>query len=691
MISVTFSGDNDRIVSEAAYQYDYGQTLEINGLDLEPLVEVDFSADGDDETITMTGSTSSRVTTVDIPNDMFLKSWKWDYKVHAYIYVTDATSGITVKHIIIPVRHREERSEEEPTPTQQSALDAAIAHMSEYAIDIDTTLTQSGDAADAAAVGTEISAIKDDIANLPSIADTDAEDVDLDLTDSSGNVIMRLADGHVQTKEFDSSTLAASFAAKISTQQSAEDAGKALVVGDDGTVAPADVAVEVDDTLTQSGEAADAKAVGDAIAAIGTASSPVSVMDSDATDVDLDLTDNSGNVLMRLKDGHIQTKNFDSSSIIPTSDTGVVAQNAVIEDGIYAACRYHQPSASSKQFCMLIAGDIHEDATRMARIVTYLNAIDAFDCGIMLGDIAGSDFLDDTTYYTSALASVEKPFLTVIGNHDAGSDNKVANCYTNLSDLIAKIITPNIQYADLASGEYVSGNGYYYKDFSTYGIRIIVLNQYEYPTDNNGTTFTYRHGWSCYSQSQITWLCDTLASTPSNYGVIIALHSNPHSVAIDHDSDFTASTMTYNSITPESCMDVTNGGVLVDIVDAWINGTSLSQTYGYTVSGSWSDISVNVDFSSRGTGEFITWLGGHWHMSIKSTSYHHTDQQMYTVDCASLTSSTQGDTPRKEGTRSEDCFCAIAVDRSNRKVKIFRVGAHFTKDGADRLYGAYTY
>ena len=158
MISVTFTKDEVKLVAPAAYQYDYGQVLEINGLHLSPTVEIDFSADGDEETITMTGTTTAGVTTVDIPDDMFSKKWKWDYVVNAYVYVVDETSGITKKQIRIPVRHREERSEEEPTPAQRSALDEAIAAMAEYSLELDPTLANEGDAADAKATGDAIAA-----------------------------------------------------------------------------------------------------------------------------------------------------------------------------------------------------------------------------------------------------------------------------------------------------------------------------------------------------------------------------------------------------------------------------------------------------------------------------------------------------------------------------------------------------
>ena len=56
-----------------------------------------------------------------------------------------------------------------------------------------------------------------------------------------------------------------------------------------------------------------------------------------------------------------------------------------------------------------------------------------------------------------------------------------------------------------------------------------------------------------------------------------------------------------------------------------------------------------------------------------------------------MTAALQGDTPRKAGTRSEDAICVLAVDRTSKKVKLLKIGAHFTKDGDDRLFGAFSY
>lgn len=476
---------------------------------------------------------------------------------------------------------------------------------------------------DQVVLGEEVCRAMNAIQGKPEMKNSSKTGVDLDFTDNFGNVVVRLENGHIETKEFYSKK------------------------------------------------------------------APQSVNDSALGD--LDITDESGNVIVRMKDGHIKTKNFDSADLY-----GVVARNKDIIDGIYAACGWHQPTSTSKQFCLLVSGDCHSEKKRMDSLVQFLNSVDAFDAGIMLGDICMTSWENSAEYYTESLQAVQKPFLTVIGNHDAGwarqgQTSNPENGYTNLSDLCAKFITPNIGFADLAEGEYTAGNTYYYKDFTSQKIRIIVLNLYEYPNDINNGTFVYTRGQNCFSQEQITWFCNTLASTPSDFGVIIAQHSASSKMQCDLSSDW-VSRMTSAAFQPEDLMDHdTDGWIIPQIVDAWINGTSLTKTFGYAVSGSWTSISVDVDFTSRGTGEFITYIGGHWHATILSNVYGYTDQKSFNVECLSLENAVYGDVPRKEGTRSEDCFCALAVDRTKKTVKLFYIGAHFTRNAVNRQYGQYSY
>ncbi|MBR4331780.1 MAG: right-handed parallel beta-helix repeat-containing protein, partial [Clostridia bacterium] len=179
----------------------------------------------------------------------------------------------------------------------------------------------------------EIGELSEAQSKAPAIEDNSASGTDLDVCDASGNVLARFAGGHVQTKNFDSSSLSSSLAAKVSIQQSSSDAGKAMIVGNDGTLAPAEIPaqVEIDDTLSVSGDAADAKAVGDTIEDIEedmetleTAFTKTpAIQDNTAAGTDLDVTDSQGNVILRLKGGHIQTKNFNSDQTV--NDTCYVA------------------------------------------------------------------------------------------------------------------------------------------------------------------------------------------------------------------------------------------------------------------------------------------------------------------------------------------------------------------------------
>ena len=85
------------------------------------------------------------------------------------------------------------------TGTQEEpVLNLSIPQGQDGAItNLDTTLTVSGKAADAKAVG-------DRFDDIPKISETDADGTDLDIADSSGNVLVRFANGHIRTNEFDS-------------------------------------------------------------------------------------------------------------------------------------------------------------------------------------------------------------------------------------------------------------------------------------------------------------------------------------------------------------------------------------------------------------------------------------------------------------------------------------------------------
>ena len=108
------------------WQYDYGQVLRITGPELPPAVEVQFSLDEKSgETLSRVGTTVDGVTDVKIPDELLAHSATSDYRIYAYIYLTDETSGKTKYEIAIPVRARSkptsptEDPEPEPLPEER--------------------------------------------------------------------------------------------------------------------------------------------------------------------------------------------------------------------------------------------------------------------------------------------------------------------------------------------------------------------------------------------------------------------------------------------------------------------------------------------------------------------------------------------------------------------------------------------
>ena len=94
--------------TSGAWQYDYGQILRIQGLNLPKAVEIHFSLE---ETggisVTRIGTTKDSVTDVPIPDSM-LENEESDqnYNVYAFVFLTTRNSGNTEYRIKIPVKAR---------------------------------------------------------------------------------------------------------------------------------------------------------------------------------------------------------------------------------------------------------------------------------------------------------------------------------------------------------------------------------------------------------------------------------------------------------------------------------------------------------------------------------------------------------------------------------------------------------
>ena len=109
MVIVAFKpGEKEISKYEELDQYDYGQILRIQGLNLPPAVEIHFALQKTGGTSkTRIGITKDGVTDVPIPDSMLENGdTEDDYSIYAFIYITDETSGQTEYRITLRVKAR---------------------------------------------------------------------------------------------------------------------------------------------------------------------------------------------------------------------------------------------------------------------------------------------------------------------------------------------------------------------------------------------------------------------------------------------------------------------------------------------------------------------------------------------------------------------------------------------------------
>ena len=107
MITAVFY-ESDVARASGLWQWDYGQTLRIQGLQLNPAVEIHFAlTETGGESETRIGVTHDCVTDVTVPDSMLENGGTTqDYYIYAWVYLSDDTSGETIKHIKMPVKSR---------------------------------------------------------------------------------------------------------------------------------------------------------------------------------------------------------------------------------------------------------------------------------------------------------------------------------------------------------------------------------------------------------------------------------------------------------------------------------------------------------------------------------------------------------------------------------------------------------
>ena len=128
MLIANFSRKGEEIeINEELWHWDYGQKIQITGLDLPEIFEVHFSWKDLETAKVVTGSTIDGVSTVDIPNAALQQK----RMITAYIYISDPEEGKTVNIIYMMVNSRK-APEGFETPEDVDLFHYTLAAASEY-------------------------------------------------------------------------------------------------------------------------------------------------------------------------------------------------------------------------------------------------------------------------------------------------------------------------------------------------------------------------------------------------------------------------------------------------------------------------------------------------------------------------------------------------------------------------------
>lgn len=284
----------------------------------------------------------------------------------------------------------------------------------------------------------------------------------------------------------------------------------------------------------------------------------------------------------------------------------------------------HIAGDTATPLTLLHFSDPHADTDAINRILTdadnYSASIDEMICtGDMVANTAGQ------------IASWWNPnVLTCIGNHDSASyDSSTGYDWTALSmaDRDAYYIAPFESNWDIT---HTTGTSYYYKDYATQKIRLIVMDAMLYT--NNGAEAT----------AQTAWLASLLADAISNnLHVLIAIHS-VHGGATPIECSFSK----YGEVTMPTQADCNTPQVVIDAV-----ATAISNGL-----------------------KFIGYIVGHTHQDNMWDAENDGTQLMYCITCAAVSQRAQWINSDQNRSITEDAYNLVTIDTAHTLVKIIRGG-----------------
>lgn len=363
----------------------------------------------------------------------------------------------------------------------------------------------------------------------------------------------------------------------------------------------------------------------------------------------------------------------------------IIKLNEDILPAVYASSNYGVHGCGKKnyrkQLSFLVAADVHGDTERMKDAVCYMNRIDSLDFGIHLGDMQPGNFVEnDGSWYVNTILAAEKPFYTVIGNHDGGN-SKIRSISATSEQVFEKFIRPLKEQMSIPNLD----KTYYSVNFDTYKVSLVVLDDYNQPEDRdeNGD-FLFSRGSAVISEEQLNWFIQTLREIPEDYHLLIARHAFPEE-SIVTECPWSQPGQVMATINP----GYGHQDMITAVIDAWMNGQMLKKQIKPAADyPNLPILNIDIDYSTRGKGNFVGYFTGHMHCDVIGISKTFPKQNVFSFAsaCSDEWQNAGSDLPRTEGTRQQDCLTVCSVDTENRLVKFIRVGSNITVNLTERKY-----
>lgn len=306
----------------------------------------------------------------------------------------------------------------------------------------------------------------------------------------------------------------------------------------------------------------------------------------------------------------------------------------------------------------------------------YLNIADRLlnlDFILNAGDLI---FASDTATVDKALMSIlkqnaeferEDKQIIALGNHD--QNGHTLHSRQELSWTVTHEMFFDACYQSMNRDPNVVWGSkedlYFYKDFPSKKLRVIVLNVQDCGEDTvieNGVEYLkYDSLTVCgVRQAQLNWFANTAlkfvnVDSPSDWQTIICTHIGVRDGITDNYPI------------------VQNYSAINTIINGYVNGTSVHATYTDMVNADGLfTVDVNANYTSQGAMPLIGVFSGHNHYDTLYTANY----PQITIDAGYPDSS-----DRVIGTTNEFCFDVVTVDMENREVYLTRFGF-----GTDRSY-----